>query len=65
MQVDGHPPEALHSIAEKYRLPVELYYGQGYKVKEISEMLSLPLNTVKTYLSRGRAQLAKYYGEEA
>lgn len=56
--------EALDSIAEKYRLPVELFYGQGYKVREISEIMSLPQNTIKTYLSRGRTQLAKFYGEE-
>lgn len=56
--------EALQSIDEKYRLPIELYYGQEFKVKEISEILSLPENTIKTYLSRGRKQLAKYYGEE-
>lgn len=57
--------EALDSISEKYRLPIELFYGQGYKVREISEIMSLPQNTVKTYLSRGRTQLAKYYGKEA
>lgn len=56
--------EAYLSIDEKYRLPIELYYGQQFKVKEISKLLSLPENTVKTYLSRGRKQLAKYYGKE-
>lgn len=56
--------EALDSIDEKYRLPIELFYGQGFKVREIAEILSLPQNTIKTYLSRGRKQLAKYYGEE-
>lgn len=56
--------EALDSIVEKYRLPIELFYGQGYKVKEIAELLSLPQNTIKTYLSRGRKQLAKFYGGE-
>lgn len=56
--------EALAAIDTRYRLPIELYYGQGFKVKEIAEILSLPQNTIKTYLSRGRKQLAKYYGEE-
>lgn len=56
--------EAYASIDERYRLPIELFYGQGFKVKEIAELLSLPQNTIKTYLSRGRKQLAKYYGEE-
>lgn len=56
--------EALASIDERYRLPIELYYGQEFKVREIAEILSLPQNTIKTYLARGREQLAKYYGKE-
>lgn len=56
--------EALKALDEKYRLPIELFYGQGYKVKEIAKLLSLPPNTIKTYLSRGRKQLAEFYGEE-
>lgn len=56
--------EAINSIDEKYRLPVELYYGQEFKVREIAQIMSLPPNTIKTYLSRGRKQLARYYGKE-
>ena len=55
--------EAYASIEERYRLPMELYYSQGFKVREIAEMLSLPQNTVKTRLSRGRKQLEAYYGD--
>ena len=54
--------EAYASIDERYRLPVELYYGQGFKMREIAKMLSLPLNTVKTRISRGRKELEAYYG---
>ncbi|MCH5269062.1 MAG: sigma-70 family RNA polymerase sigma factor, partial [Lachnospiraceae bacterium] len=53
--------EAYASVDERYRLPMELYYSQGFKVREIAEMLSLPQNTVKTWLSRGRKQLKEYY----
>ena len=53
--------EAYASIEERYRLPMELYYSQGFKIREIAEMLSLPQNTVKTWLSRGRKQLEAYY----
>ena len=56
--------EAINSISEKYRLPMELYYGQEFKIREIAQIMSLPQNTVKTYLSRGRKQLARYYGKE-
>ena len=53
--------EAYASVEERYRLPMELYYSQGFKVREIAEMLSLPQSTVKTWLSRGRKQLEAYY----
>ena len=53
--------EAYAFVDERYRLPMELYYSQGFKVKEIAEMLSLPLNTVKTRLARGRKQMEAYY----
>lgn len=53
--------EAYASVDERYRLPMELYYSQGFKVREIAEILSLPQNTVKTRLSRGRKQLEEYY----
>ena len=53
--------EAYASVEERYRLPMELYYSQGFKIREIAEMLSLPQNTVKTWLSRGRKQLEAYY----
>lgn len=33
--------EALRSLDERYRLPMELYYEQGYKVKEIQDLKSL------------------------
>ena len=53
--------EAYASIDERYRLPMELYYSQGFRIREIAEMLSMPQNTVKTRLSRGRKQLEVYY----
>lgn len=53
--------EAYASIEERYRLPMELYYSQGFRIREIAEILSLPQNTVKTRLSRGRKQLEAYY----
>ncbi|MDE7430711.1 MAG: sigma-70 family RNA polymerase sigma factor [Lachnospiraceae bacterium] len=56
--------EAYASIDERYRLPMELYYSQGFRIREIAEMLSVPQNTIKTRLSRGRKQLEEYYREE-
>lgn len=55
--------EALSALEEKYRVPIELFYGQGYRIAEISEMLNLPENTVKTRIARGREQMKRYYRE--
>ncbi len=55
--------EAYASVDERYRLPMELYYSQGFKVREIAQMLALPQNTVKTRLARGRKQIEAYYRE--
>ena len=38
----------LRALEEKLRLPVELYYLEGFKTREIAGMLGIPENTVKT-----------------
>lgn len=53
--------EAYAAVDERYRVPMELYYSQGFRIREIAELLSISQNTVKTWLSRGRKQLQKYY----
>ena len=54
--------EAVEALTEKIRETVKLHYFDGYSVKEIAEMLSLPAGTVKWRLSEGRKQLRKGYG---
>ena len=44
---------------EKLRLPVELYYLEGFKTREIAGMLGIPENTVKTRLRAAREHLRK------
>ena len=41
----------------KLRLPMVLFYVEGYSVNEIAELLHLPRGTVKSRLSRGRSQM--------
>lgn len=53
--------EMLSALDEKYRIPMLLFYGQGYKISEIASILDIPKSTIQTRLARGRAQLAKYY----
>ena len=49
---------ALLRIRLAYREPLILKYQQGLGVEEIAEILDLPEGTVKTYLHRGRKELA-------
>lgn len=56
--------EALAALDEKYRLVLVLFYCEGFQTKEIAKMLKIPGSTVRTRLSRGREQLAKYYKDE-
>ncbi len=45
------------SLSEKYRLPMVLYYVEGYSVEETARMLKLPQGTLKSRLHRGRLLL--------
>lgn len=57
--------EALLSLPRKYRIALELHYIEGYKLREIAQLLGTPEGTVKWRLGRGRALLEKELGEEA
>ncbi len=61
---DGALREALLALPEKYRLPILLYYLEGYSLRQVAQMLRVPENTVKTRLSRGRQQLKERLHEE-
>ena len=50
--------EALNSLSENFRLVVMLYYIEGFKTSEISQILDIPEGTVRSRLARGREQLA-------
>lgn len=53
--------EALKTLDEKYRLVIMLYYVEGFKTSEISQLLDMPESTVRTRLSRGREKIAVIY----
>ena len=48
--------ELMNSLDEKYRTILLLYYGEGFKISEIAQLLDMEENTVKTRLSRGRSK---------
>lgn len=54
---------ALDTLGEPHKSIVVLREVQDYKYEEISEVLNLPLNTVKVYLHRARKALRKELSE--
>lgn len=55
--------DALLKLSAKYRNVIYLYYYEGYKIDEISEILNLQTSNVKTLLSRGREKMKKILEE--
>jgi RNA polymerase sigma factor (sigma-70 family) len=49
--------EAIDKLPEHHRSVVVLRYIEDFSYNEIAESLSLPINTVKSYLFRARKQL--------
>lgn len=53
--------ELINQLDDKYKMVILLYHLEGFKVREIAEILELDENTVKTRLARGRKKLKKAY----
>lgn len=47
----------VSALPAKYRLPLYLYYYEGYSVAEVGELLGLKVSTVQTRLARAREKL--------
>ena len=45
------------TLPEKFKLPIHLYYYEGYSVAEVAEILKLGQSAVKMRLKRGRELL--------
>lgn len=48
---------AVLALPLKYRTIIHLFYYEGYKIEEISKILDMNENTIKTRLSRAREKL--------
>ncbi len=48
---------AVMDLPQKYRVPIYLYYYEGYSTEEIAAILKLPRATVMTHLHRARKLL--------
>ena len=55
--------EEIMKLPPKYRAAVILKYLEDLSLKEISEILNLPVATVKTRIHRGREALRKSLGD--
>ena len=52
--------EAVFNLPEKYKVPIYLYYYEGYSVVEIASILKRKSGTVKWQLSKARELLKDF-----
>ena len=61
----GIVQEAFQQLDERYRAPVTLFYMQQHSYREIADILSLPIGTVMSRISRGKAELRERLSDAA
>jgi len=64
------PPEdvglrdAIEKLCDRHRVVVVLHYMEGFKTREIAQMLKIPEGTVKSRLARAKNELKQFLDEE-
>lgn len=55
--------DLIENISDTYRVPLILFYYNDLSMTDISEVLDIPIGTVKSRLSRGRSLLESQYND--
>ncbi len=58
LELRAEVTQALDKLEDHYRLALTLYYFDDLRYNDIAEILDVPLNTVKSYIRRGKERLA-------
>ena len=58
LELRAEVTRALDKLEDHYRLALTLYYFDDLRYNDIAEILDVPLNTVKSYIRRGKERLA-------
>jgi len=56
--------DAVKALPTKYRMPIHLFYQEGYQTAEISKILKVNESTIRSHLKRGRDMLKEILKEE-
>ena len=54
----------MGKLDENYRAPLTLFYLKQFSYTEIAEVLNVPIGTVMSRLSRGKAQLRQILSDQ-
>lgn len=57
LDLENKISEPLKNIPKEYRIPLYLYYYEGYSIKEIANLIKKTESAVKMRLSRGKEKL--------
>lgn len=51
--------EFLYKLDKKYRIPIYLYYYEGYKIEEIASILKENISTIKMRMKKAKEMIKK------
>ena len=54
---------AIDLLSDKYKMIIILRYFNDMKIEDISQIMKIPISTVKTCITRAKAKLSEYLGE--